>query len=330
MSETDDRGPWQDAVEWRIRLRHGSAEMWEAFTLWLESAPENAAAYDAVALADSALDTPDVSPDAPARLDVPDVGARRDGMAPSRRPLRTARWMAPFAAIAALLLVAIFSYPMLIRGRNLETIATAPGEARAVALADGTRIDMNGATRLVLDRNRPRFASLEAGEATFHVVHNEADPFTVTAGDATLRDVGTLFNVVREQGRLDVGVAEGAIVYNPGGEAIRLPAGRRLRVARDGDMATVGPIAPDAVGAWRKGRLIYDGAPLGIVAAEISRTIGAPVSVDPAIAGQSFTGVIRIGHDRRAFFASLGGLLGVKVARQGDGWRLSAGGRADR
>ncbi|QHL90470.1 hypothetical protein GVO57_06010 [Sphingomonas changnyeongensis] len=78
-----------------------------------------------------------------------------------------------------------------------------------MTLADGSRVDLNGGTRIALDRGNPRFARLERGEALFTIVHDEARPFEVHAGDAVLRDLGTVFDVVREPDRLRVAVAEG-------------------------------------------------------------------------------------------------------------------------
>src|SRR3546814_5331827 len=93
---------------------------------------------------------------------------------------------------------------------------------------------VNGAARLLLDDDRPRFARLERGEAMFHVVHKDADPFVVEAGSAQFVDLGTAFNVVRGAGRTAVAVSEGIVAYNPKGANIRMTAGQGLE-ARDGD-----------------------------------------------------------------------------------------------
>lgn len=319
MSNSDSEQLTQEAIGWHIRLQDAPAAHWEAFTLWLEHSPFHVAAYDAVAIADHGLGSLQAAPI-----------ASNDDVAVVPAPPRTSRlrlaW--PFAAIAALLLAIIFAYPLYGPGAGVTAFATAPGENRSVTLADGTRIDMNGATRLTLDSRNPRLASLEAGEATFHVVHNADAPFVVAAGETTLRDVGTVFNVVREGERIDIGVAEGAVLYNPDAEAIQLNAGQRLRFAGAAHATEISRVDPQAVGAWHRGRLIYDNAPLATVAADIARTLGTTVVADPAVATLPFTGVITIDRDQPAFFHKLDGLLDVAVVREGTGWRLVAGGRA--
>src|SRR3546814_9914530 len=66
------------------------------------------------------------------------------------------------------------------------TIATVPGARRTIDLADGSRIELNGDTRITLDKAAPRFASLDRGEAMFHVRHDDSDPFVVMVGDDKL------------------------------------------------------------------------------------------------------------------------------------------------
>ena len=321
MSEVADAGLRQQAIDWRISLRDAPAAQWEAFTEWLEQSELHACAYDAVALADDMLGSLHAAPDATVTIAPGDDGMMTAPRAPARR-----RWLAPLAAIAAVLIVALFALSPF--GPGSSIIETAPGETRSVELADGSTIDLNGATRLKLTGARQ--ASLETGEAAFHIVHDAANPFTLALGDSQLRDLGTTFDVVREHGRLEIAVAEGAVLYDPDAEAIRLTKGQRLRLAANSDTAAVGAVDPGAVGAWRKGRLVYDGTPLATVAADIQRRLGTPVSADPAVAERPFTGVVTIDRDRQVFFHKLGGLLGVDVAREGDGWRLGAGSRAAR
>jgi transmembrane sensor len=319
MSNSDSEQLTQEAIGWRIRLQDAPAAHWEAFTLWLERSPYHAAAYDAVAIADHGLGGLQALP----------IASNDDiAMAPAPARKSHLRLALPFAAIAALLLAMILAYPLYGPGAGVTTFATAPGQSRSVTLADGTRIDMNGATRLALDSRHPRRVSLEGGEATFHVVHDADTPFVVAAGETTLRDVGTVFNVVREGERIDVAVAEGAVLYNPDAEAIQLNAGQRLRFAGAGHGTRIGRVDPQAVGAWHQGRLVYDNAPLATVAADIARTLGTTLVADPAVATRPFTGVITIDRDQPAFFRKLDGLLDVAVVREGTGWRLVAGGRA--
>ncbi len=296
------------ALDWIIRQREPAFDDWEAFADWLAAAPDHPGIYHAMADADR--DVPAMLPPEPAR---PYVEPRRIG----RRA-----WLG--GAIAAAL-VAVGTYTLGGLRADPYEVVTAAGQTRLLVLADGTRVDMNGATRLRLDRNDRRAVELVAGEAVFTVTHDEARPFELAVGGATLVDVGTVFNVARYKGATDVAVAEGEVIFNPKTENVRLSAGRMLHAVDKETRLVIGEIEPGVVGAWRTGRLVYPGTPLALVAEDLSRNLGLKIEVAPAVAGRRFRGVISFGRDRQAVIARLGPLLGVRVQAQGDRWLLTDG-----
>jgi transmembrane sensor len=136
-------------------------------------------------------------------------------------------------------------------------------------------------------------------------------------------DVGTVFNVVLTGGDLEVAVAEGQVVFNPDREAVSLSAGMAIRT--EGARASVSRREAEAVGAWRSGRLSYDGASFVTIADDLSRNIGIPVRVDPAVAKRRFSGVILLDRDRNLLLRRVAALLEVDARRSGDdGWILTA------
>ncbi|PTQ08279.1 iron dicitrate transport regulator FecR [Sphingomonas oleivorans] len=308
----------EQALDWLIRQREPAFDEWEAFADWLAADPEHAAIYHAMAAADersAALFTaPSPAP----------IVRRAEAITPRRRIGR--RSAIGLATAAALL--AITSYGLLGPGSSPYAVETPPGVHRTVTLADGTRIEMNGGTRLRLDREDSRLALLDHGEAAFTVTHDADNPFVVKTGDATLRDVGTIFNVLREAGVTQVAVAEGAVLYNPDGEAVRLDAGRTLRAVDGEDHVVLGSTAPADMAGWRQGRLVYDGAPLASVASDLSRNLGLRVAASPEVAARPFRGIIMLDRDRDRLLAQLGPLLDVDVKRDQQGWTLTARTRA--
>ena len=298
-----DEGIRTQAIAWRIRLADGDAAAWESFVAWLEQSPEHARAYDLVALGEQdavqALDRP--TP-VPANDDMPRIGRR---------------WVG-FGAAAAAVLLAVVGAPMLRSGDYL--VETGPGEQRQIALEDGTRITLNGGTRIGLERSNPRIARLEAGEAQFAVVHDARTPFRVELADAVVQDVGTVFDVVRDKSGNRVEVAEGAVRYNPDRENVSLTAGQTLVDPAGDDPVRVGQRQASAIGGWTSGRLSYDQEPLDRVAAELSRTIGVAIAVAPELADRSFSGTIRIGRDRKRVVERVAALLDVSARRAGSGW----------
>jgi len=301
-----------EAISWHLRLRDGEAGDWEAFVDWLEADPARSTAYDEVVRADAAL-----SPEA-----FPAVAANDDWPAQARGRRRFAiAW--GLAALAAILLLIFIPFPWLGAGADRYEVATAAGEQRSVPLGDGSMVALNGGTRLILDRRNPRFAELAAGEATFTIRHDGAAPFVVVAGDHRIHDLGTAFNLVHEGDRLMVEVIEGAVRYDPHAAAISLSAGQTLAIHERGGRPLVGRRDPHAIAGWRHGRLSYRAEPLERVARDLGRSLGAPVSVDPAIERQTVTGSLRLAGGADAVVTRFAATLGMEVRRRGNGWHIA-------
>jgi transmembrane sensor len=295
------------ALEWIIRQRDPNFDDWDGFTAWLEADPRHADVYQVMAVADADMTLLLASTARPHPVAANDAGS----------PVR--RWWIGGAIAAAL--VAAIGIAMLLPRADPWTVETAAGERRSIALADGSRIVLNGGTRIILDHGDPRIATLETGEAMF-IVHHDADrPFEVKAGETRLVDIGTAFNVMRDGERLDVAVSEGAVLYNPDGEAARIDAGHMLRVVESADRFELVPVDSDAVAAWRDGRLVYDGQPLSVVAADLARYYGVRVAVTPALAKRRFRGVLTLPRQRD--IAALAPVLDVAIDVGGQGWTLS-------
>lgn len=296
-----------EAIGWAISLRDPQIADWAKFALWLEASPVNRPAYDEVALADDELAV------TLAALPPAAVGAN------DNQP----RWALRFAGVAAAAL-AIVSYPAYQAMTPTYAEETAAGAPRTITIADGSVIDLNGGTRVTLDKRDARLVMLEYGEARFHVKHDDASPFTVRTGGAVIEDVGTVFNVTRVNGQTDVAVSEGSVRFNPRHQNVLLVKGRSLR-ARDGQRAVMTrSVDPSSIGGWTSGRLSYEAAPYAEVAAALSRSLGASVNVAPELAERRFTGTILIDRKDSQALNRIAALMGVTATRSGEGWRLSA------
>jgi len=298
------------AINWLIRQRDPLFDDWDGFADWLAEDPEHNAIYDAVANLDRDLDAlPATSK--PSVVIVPEA---------PRRPSRRA-WFGGAMAAALVGAISLSSLGLLGNDSRIETLA---GEHRTIALADGSKIEINGASVIEIDKDRPRFARLESGEAMFHVVHRDSDPFVVETGDARIVDLGTAFNVVRRDRQTSVAVSEGIVLYNHDRDKVRLVAGKGIE-ARDGDRQP--PVVQDvdvaSIGGWRSGLLVYNGTPLAVVAEDLKRTAGMQVSIAPEASDLSFRGALIIDKNRNRTIADLAALSGTTAQRQGDGWILT-------
>ncbi|MEP9359691.1 FecR domain-containing protein [Sphingomonas sp. KR3-1] len=300
----------EDARNWVIRLQDTAFADWDAFADWLERDPAHLAAYNVAIETDDAM--------AALFRTAPSADEPVQDLEPVARPQRRLAWISGGAVAAALALIVGWTS---LSGPAAQHYATGPGERREVALADGSKMILNGATQVALVDKRE--AELVAGEALFEVRHDAAHPFIVKTGDAVLQDAGTVFNVVRDESGLRVSVAEGAVIYQPQADAVRLSPGDALSVPAAGKPEVTRTLAAD-VGSWRGGQLVYRNVSLERVAADVSRNLGIPVRAGRGAGDIAFTGTISTQGGPGAVIERIAALTGTRATRAGKGWTLDA------
>lgn len=301
------------AIAWHLRLAEADETGWAAFVAWLEADPAHAEAYDRLAAGDRLLDAAAFSapPEPVADNDNP-AGPRRWGWA-----------LGAGGAVAAALSVVALQPGLLKPPASAYVVATANGERKTVTLGDGTRIELGGGTAIRLDRADDRVASLERGEAVFHVRHDAARPFTVNAGGVAVRDLGTVFDLAVADRRVHVAVAEGSVMVAPEREALRLGAGDAVALDRGSGRITRSRLAPELVGGWRTGSLSFDDARVGDVAAALTRLYGTELALAPNLSNKPFTGMVRFTGAADRDVPHLAELIRATSRREGNRWILS-------
>jgi transmembrane sensor len=200
------------------------------------------------------------------------------------------------ASLILVLVGGIITWRYLERG----VYATEAGEGRTVTLADGSRIELNGRTRLrVSYSDHERDIALLEGQALFQVAKDKSRPFIVNTGTAQVRAVGTAFDVHKEGAETTVTVLEGTVSVlsmtrapaesstTTGGAApdLFVTAGEQAVVTPEGSRK---PHAANvaAVTAWTRGQLEFDETPLTQVAEEFNRSSPRPLVLDSVSAGK--------------------------------------------
>lgn len=209
-----------------------------------------------------------------------------------------------------------------------EEVRTQVGERGAWTLRDGSELTLNTASVLKIEsRLRSRRFVLEEGEAAFQVTHGWR-PFVVRAGTTVVRDIGTVFTMRRMGEGTRVSVLEGAVEVREaaheartliGGEAIFAPDHAAGRLDDAGAVAPVEQVDVEAAGAWRKGRLVFEGLPLAEAVREFQRYRVAPIALaDERVGRLRISGAYDTG-DVEAMIDTIGQVLPVTVARAADG-----------
>ena len=316
ISNNEGPGTPQDAAGWVARMGSDqkTSDDVAAFESWSLENPNGRADYEAMADLMATLSRAGTDPVARRVL--------RKPLSPAHMGRRGV--LAAVATAAAAVFVVSVSPSIMARP---DTFETRVGETRRVALADGSVVVLNVASRMrVRMEDRERRVWLDHGQARFEVAKDGARPFRVFVGDREVRALGTTFDVRRLDAGVDVVLEEGSVGLYPADaerpEPVR-SAGAPEVVLRPGQAATrsataiaVTAVDPAVTGAWRFGRLVLDNRPLGEAVAEINRYNARTILLDdPSLAAMRISGVFRTG-DPEAFVTAVSTILPVTVAAQ--------------
>mgnify|MGYP000471048889 CR=1 FL=1 len=174
--------------------------------------------------------------------------------------------------------------------------STQKGEQQVITLADGSEITLNTQTALTVKITPyQRTVYFEKGEAFFQVVHDQSRPFHVIAANGHIQDIGTRFDVYRNQSSTQVTVLEGevgitnsppdwnaslmqSLLYLPpiplnfsDDLGVHLTAGQHVSYNDAGQISSPSKINVRQITAWREGRLEFASETLQEVMAQVSR-----------------------------------------------------------
>jgi transmembrane sensor len=315
-----------DAARWAARLgaEDASEAEWLSFEAWL-SVPEHRAAYDGL---ENQLAEIEAHKDELRRAIR--YGPRAAAQPGSRAKSPVWLWGGGLAAVAAAL--AIVALPAISRWASAldpvqELAYAAPADQpSSFTLPDGSSVTLNrGASLHVRFAERRREVSLGSGEASFQVTHDERRPFLVHAGTASIKDLGTEFNVMNLKDTLLVTVRAGAVEVDlEGGNPVRLQEGGQLRVDRNESVATVSRVNPEDAFAWMNGRLVFRNARLGEIIAQMNRYGDKPIQLaDGGLGDLRFSGVLVIGNSE-TMISQIVAFLPVRMDESGEAISLRA------
>ena len=296
-----------EACDWVAALE-SEAPDFDGFTRWLETSSAHVAAYDAAILMEARITA--AAPFLDAAMPANDVGEPA-----------SFRFSRPSLAAALAAAVAIPSTLWLTRAPETVQLATG-ASTQSFALDTRTRITLDRNSVLTHPAGETGEVELASGAAHFDVRHDPSARFTVRAGDVSVTDLGTRFEVLRNGAQVGVAVAQGSVsVAFKGGVPVTLVAGQRAYA--EGGSIRVASVDPQNVGSWQRGQLIYRDTPLPQVAREISRYTAKPVLIGPGFQGRRFSGVLTIG-DGQALDTTLADFMGMPRADCGASVKLGA------
>lgn len=306
--EKDDEIIREEAIAWLAKIRGGISPADErAFEQWYASDIRHADLYDAMLNAWEAGE--------PKRL------YRAQSSSPAKRS-----WIR-FALAAAAVVLLLLVGTVAVRGGIDPThstptrLASKPGEVRSVALADGSRVMLDGNAAVNVDFSASgRILNLQQGRARFEVA-KDGRSFTVRAGKSEVVALGTVFDVQHRGRETVIWLIEGEVEVrsvNAGTSAVKLGIGERLSIADGASEATPTVEVADARD-WPSVILSFQNVKVEEVVAAANRhsEVGIVVA-DRAIRDQRFTGTINTG-DQKALANAIAEAFGGATAQNDAG-----------
>jgi transmembrane sensor len=372
----------EQAAEWYLANRDGTpgAQQQQAFMRWLRASPMHVAEY--LAIAGVARDIGDVARQSTASLQPLLSEGNGDGMdrvvpihavrgasvsgmlSPQEHRVRTrarhharssravSRSLLRWVNVALLMLVTmalILGLRWFTSRPQVQDYATSHGEQRSLQLPDNTfvRLNSDSAIAVRFSRHRRR-VDVTRGQAYFEVAKDPQRPFGVRVGGLLIKDIGTAFDVYRQDTGTTVTVTEGQVQVWPlppapqqtgwlqrdqppaaglrGRPLVDLVAGHQARIAASGQLESQGPVDLQQATAWLQGDIAFEDESIADVAAQFNRYNNSQISVnDRRIGALTISGTFAA-HDVSTFVAFLGTVPGAHV--QTLGRRIVITGRA--
>jgi transmembrane sensor len=314
------------AYAWFVALRgeNVSEKNLEEFSVWLTSADAHQSAWDqALELwetmgAVSHLPLDELLADDPVESPV--------GFSLIEKLQNLWKPMALAFALAAVGFIAVFNFQP-----QGEIYAAGTGQYLAVTLADGSVVELNTNSAISVSLTEDfREIELIKGEVFFTVAKDKDRPFLVDVAGATVRAVGTAFNIYRlTDQRAIVSVSEGIVrVEEAGGTSVTTAQSQLLTVDEALQIDAVSGLSESNVEnaqatAWRQGQLLFENTSIGDAVAMLNRYLHKKVIVADDVSKNTKISGTFSSRQKKETLAAVAQALGLELTPRGNKWLLS-------
>jgi transmembrane sensor len=212
-----------------------------------------------------------------------------------------------------------------------DIYATGTGQYLAVTLADGSVVELNtnSAISVSLTENT-RDIELIKGEVFFTVAKDKNRPFVVDVAGATVRAVGTMFNIYRitDQTAI-VAVSEGIVrVEEAGGSSVSTAQSQLLTADEALKIDTIRGLSESNIEsaqatAWRNGQLLFENTSIADAVEMLNRYLHKKVVVADDVSRSTKISGTFSSRQKKETLAAVAQALGLELTPRGDKWLLS-------
>lgn len=341
----------EQAADWFVRLRDGtpSTQDREAFTQWLLDSPIHMQEYLAIAqlYGDLAHVDPnkeiDIESLLPANTENSNVISLKEITAmevSEDEPVTDKHSRMPRGIAATIIAFAIALAGMLWINQNeaQQHYATAIGEQRSIALADGSIIEMNTQSKLTVQLDKKtRLVRLIKGEVIFDVQKDSARPFIVDTGNAQVKVLGTKFNIYKQANNTVVTVLHGKVTVartqdqtdtttEDISRSVELTVGEQVQIAPQRELIEKISVNVQKIIAWQDRRLIFEAQTLEEIVNEFNRYNTNRIEIrDHELARLTLSGVFE-SNDPDSLLEFLQRIRDINVIAHANGLRVITAG----
>lgn len=178
----------------------------------------------------------------------------------------------------------------------INTLITPSGGQYMLILPDRTKVWLNAESSISYpsvftgtERN-----VIVVGEAYFEVAKDKQHPFTVKAGAAEVRVLGTHFNIMSyaSEGQMQISLAEGSVRVDLGNESRILSPGQQALIKTGANRIILRDIDIDEATDWKNGLFQFDNTPIEQVMRQIKRWYSVDVVYQGVKPNIYFTGMV--------------------------------------
>lgn len=175
-----------------------------------------------------------------------------------------------------------------------NTMSTPRGGQYKLILPDGTQVWLNASSSI---HYPTAFAGNErkvevTGEAYFEVVYDAQMPFKVIANGATVRVLGTHFNInaYGDESTTKITLLAGAVSVSKGQASTLLNPGQQAQITRNSEIKRSNDVDVEEAIAWKNGLFWFNGVDLPGIMRQLSRWYDIDVQYEGSIPQRHFTG----------------------------------------
>ena len=184
---------------------------------------------------------------------------------------------------------------------NYNQLVTPIGSKNHITFSDGSQIWMNSGTKIIYPEkfsNNSRNVYIE-GEAYLEIAHNAAAPFSVHTKNATVRVLGTTFNVAAYPGEnsTEVVLVKGKVDLSNSEETHVVLAPGELSSVVDGELKQPVKVDVEQYICWIDDVLIFNDDTLEKVFSRLNAHYGVEFVLGPGVDKLKVTGKLNLKDD---------------------------------